>query len=126
MTNVPYAVDDAQLVSAAAMTGQALFDRSGAKLGVVKDLFINRLTGQVEFVIGATGGFLGVGEKFHPLPWSALVYNTTPEGYVVSVAKEHIRAAPAYDRDQLSSTSYGWGGQVHRYFAGLKQTPDQP
>ena len=117
--------EDAQLVSASAMTGQALFDRSGAKLGVIKDVFVNRVSGQVEFVIGATGGFLGVGEKFHPLPWSALSYNMTPEGYVVSVSKEAIRAAPAYDRDQLSSTTYGWGLQVHRYFAGLRQAPDQ-
>ena len=125
MTTAPYAVDDAQLVSADTMAGQPLFDRSGAKLGVVKELFINRLTGQIEFVLGATGGFLGVGEKFHPLPWSLLTFNTAPEGYVVSVGKEEIRAAPAYDRDQLTSAHYGWGDQVHRYFASLRRTPDQ-
>ena len=126
MTSLAQPPEDAQMVSATSMTGQSLFDRSGAKLGVIKDIFVNRMTGQVEFVIGATGGFLGVGEKFHPLPWSALAYNMTPEGYVVSVSKEAIRAAPAYDRDQLSSATYGWGAQVHRYFIGLRQTPDQP
>ena len=86
--------EDAQLVSATTLTGQPLLDNKGAKLGVIKDIFVNRVTGQVEFVIGATGGLLGVGEKFHPLPWSALAYNATPEGYVVSVGKEAIRAAP--------------------------------
>lgn len=126
MTATGYTIDDAHLVSAASLTGQPLFDRSGDKLGVIKELFINKLTGQIEFVLGATGGFLGVGEKFHPLPWTLLTHNTTPEGYVVSVGKDEIRAAPAYDRDQLTSTHYGWGDQVHRYFAGLKRAPTQP
>ena len=111
--------DDTHLVSAATLAGQTLFDRSGDKLGVLKELFINKMTGQVEFVLGATGGFLGVGEKFHPLPWALLTYNATPEGYVVSVGKDVIRAAPAYDREQLNSTHYGWGDQVRRYFASL-------
>ena len=114
------AIDDAQLASANTLSGQTLFDRVGDKLGVVKELFINKKSGQVEFVLGATGGFLGVGEKFHPLPWSLLTYNATPEGYVVSVGKEAIRAAPAYDREQLNSTQYGWADQVNRYFATLR------
>ncbi len=118
-----YAIDDAHLVSANTLAGQPLFDRSGDKLGVLKELFVNKTTGQVEFVLGATGGFLGVGEKFHPLPWSLLTYNSAPEGYVVSVGKEEIRAAPAYDREQLNSTHYGWGDQVQRYFAGLRRAP---
>ncbi len=115
-----YATDDARLVSAATLSGQPLFDGSGDKLGVVKELFINKMSGQIEFVLGATGGFLGVGEKFHPLPWSLLTYSNTPEGYVVSVGKEAIRAAPAYDREQLNSVQYGWADQVQRYFASLR------
>ena len=123
MTSVGYALDDAHLLSANSMTGQVLFDRSGDKLGVIKELFVNRITGQIEFVLGATGGFLGMGEKFHPLPWSLLTFNPTPEGYVAAVGKEDIRAAPAYDRDQLTSANYGWGEQVHRYFTSLKAAP---
>ena len=120
MSAVPPVVTDAHLISSGALSGQTLFDRSGDKLGVLKDFYLNRMTGQVEFVVGATGGFLGVGEKFHPLPWSLLRYNTTPEGYVVLVSKEQIRAAPGYDKDQLNSTQYAWGDQVHRYFASLR------
>ena len=126
MTSVGYISDDAHLMSANSMTGQALFDRNGDKLGVIKELFLDRRTGQVEFVLGATGGFLGVGEKFHPLPWSLLSFNPAPEGYVAAVGKDEIRAAPAYDRDQLTSAHYGWSEQVHRYFASLRAAPPPP
>lgn len=115
-----YTTDDAQLASASTLVGQTLYEYGGDKLGAIKELFINKLTGQVEFVLGASGGFLGVGEKFHPLPWTLLSYSQAPEGYVVSVSKEAIRAAPAYDREQLNSASYGWGDQVRRYFTSLK------
>lgn len=125
MTAIPPIIDDTHLISSASLSGQALYDRAGDKLGVLKDFYVNRMTGQVEFVVGATGGFLGVGEKFHPLPWGLLRYNAAPEGYVVMVGKDEIRAAPAYDRDQLNSAQYGWGDQVHRYFAGLKRPPGQ-
>ncbi len=123
MSTASYTIDDGHLISANSLAGLTLFDRGGDKLGVIKELFVNKLTGQVEFVLGATGGFLGVGEKFHPLPWGLLTYNPTPEGYVVAVGKDEIRVAPAYDRDQLTSTNYSWGDQVHRYFAGLKRGP---
>jgi hypothetical protein len=112
-------IGDAQLVTAGTLTGKTLFDHAGDKLGVIKEIFIDRVTGQVEFVLGSTGGFMGVGEKFHPLPWSVLSYNLAPEGYVAHVDREALKHAPAYDREQLGSAHYGWSDQVRRYFANL-------
>jgi hypothetical protein len=120
MTLTQPGIDDSHMISAGDLAGKTLFDRAGGKLGVIKEVLINKLTGQAEFVLGATGGFLGVGEKFHPLPWALLAYNQTPEGYVVAVDKAAIKNAPAYDRDQLTGAHYGWGEQVHRYYASLR------
>ena len=122
MTAASPTTNDAQLASTSGMVGLTLFDRGGDKLGVIKELFVNKITGQVEFVLGATGGFLGVGEKFHPLPWGLLTYDTGKGGYVVGVGKDDIRAAPAYDRDQLTSANYAWGDQVHRYFTNVRRS----
>ena len=123
MTPSTPVIDDMHLISSGRLSGQPQLHPAGDRLGVLKEFYVNRITGQVEFVVGATGGFLGVGEKFHPLPWSLLHYNAAPEGYVVMASKDDIRAAPAYDRDQLNSTQYGWGDQVHRYFAALRAAP---
>ena len=110
---------DMRLVSNTELAGMTLYDRGGEKLGAIKDLYIDRVSGQVEFVVGASGGFLGVGEKFHPLPWRTLAYRPSPDGYVTSFTKRELQDAPSYDREQLASTHYGWGDQVRRYFAGL-------
>jgi hypothetical protein len=126
MTQIPPTHDllarDMLLVGADGLTGMALVDRDSHKLGVIKDFYIDKVTGQVEFVVGATGGFLGVGEKFHPLPWRALTYSPSAEAFVTSFSKKEIEDAPAYDKEQLASTHYGWGEQVRRYFGGLGHT----
>lgn len=107
---------DAHIAPVEVLTGLPLYDSAGDRLGAIKHLYVNRISGQIEFVLGATGGFLGVGEKFHPLPWSILSYRTDPERYVGAFTKEELKEAPAYDRDQLASAHYGWGEQVRRYF----------
>ncbi len=123
MTDTPSNHDmlarDMLLVGADGLAGMALVDRDGHKLGVIKDFYIDKVLGQVEFVVGATGGFLGVGEKFHPLPWRSLTYSPSSQGYVTAFSKKEIEQAPAYDKEQLASTHYGWGEQVRRYFGAL-------
>lgn len=114
---------DPHIVPLESVVGTPLCDRAGDKLGVIKEIYVNRITGQVEFVLGATGGFLGVGEKFHPLPWSLLTYETSPDRYVGAFTKEQLKDAPAYDRDQLSSPHYGWADQVRRYFETAGRRP---
>jgi hypothetical protein len=42
------------------------------------------------------GGFLGIGEKYHPLPWSLLKYDTRVGGYVVDIDKKTLEAAPSF------------------------------
>jgi hypothetical protein len=44
----------------------------------------------------AFGGFLGIGEEYSPLPWSALRYDTEQGGYVVDIDKETLKGGPRY------------------------------
>ena len=111
-----------KLVANGDLSSLSLYDRAGDKLGAIKDVYIDKITGQIEFVVGATGGFLGVGEKFHPLPWRELTYRAEPEGYMASFTKRELADAPSYDKEQLSSAHYGWGDAVQRYFASLPRS----
>jgi hypothetical protein len=48
------------------------------------------------------GGFLGMAEKYHPLPWSMLDYSEKESGYVVNVTKDQLRKAPADSLEELT------------------------
>lgn len=80
------AVDEtARLIAARKVEGSAVYDGTGRHLGAVHAVMVDKVSGQVAYVVLAFGGFLGLGENHHPLPWRALVYSTELGGYVVDI-----------------------------------------
>lgn len=48
------------------------FNQPGEQIGHIADLSIDRRSGQVVYALMSFGGFLGIGKRFHPVPWQAL------------------------------------------------------
>lgn len=63
---------------------------------------LDKTTNQIMFGVIGFGGFLGVGEKYHPVPWSVLDYQEDKGGYVVPMTKEQLQSAPADSIDKLT------------------------
>jgi len=56
------------------------------------------------------GGFLGVGNSYHPVPWHHLTYDESQGGYVVDVNRNRMEFAPSYaesDTEIWNDPSYG-------------------
>src|SRR3546814_5273342 len=64
------------LISADDVRGKTVHGRDGDKLGTVDKLILDERTGQVAYVILSTGGFLGLGQSYHPVPWPAFRYRS--------------------------------------------------
>jgi hypothetical protein len=62
------------------------------------------------------GGFLGMGQKHHPLPWSTLKFDETKDGYVVNLDKKRLLAAPTYDRSVDFKWTPEYGRKVDSYY----------
>ncbi len=107
---------DAILIKSAYFLGKTLVDPVGGKLGVIREIYLHRQTGHAQFAIVDTGGFFGAGGKFHPVPWRLLQFDEASGDYATTLTRERLKSAPAYDRDQLNSTTYGWGEQTERFF----------
>jgi len=54
---------------------------------------IDKPSGKVAYAIMSFGGFLGMGNQYHPLPWSVLKYDTNLGGYVVNLDKRQLEGA---------------------------------
>jgi hypothetical protein len=85
------------LIGANKVEGTKVFNRSGEELGKIHEIMINKLSGQVAYAVMSFGGVLGLGEKYCPLPWSSLTYDTSLGGYVTDLNKEKLKSAPEYD-----------------------------
>jgi sporulation protein YlmC with PRC-barrel domain len=96
-----------RLISSEKVEGTAVFDNTGAHLGRVHHLMIDKYTGQVVFAVATFGGFFGIGENMFPLPWKLLNYDPRREGYVVDIDRAKLARAPSYS----SAVSPNWSDQ---------------
>jgi hypothetical protein len=100
------------LILSSRVTGTPVYDRSGNKLGSVDDLSIEKKTGKTVYAILSFGGFLGIGERYHPVPWMLLDYDTEQGGYTVPLTPEALKDAPNYDGAEIRLL----GGADHRSY----------
>lgn len=89
-------------IRAKKVLGTNVKDASGRKIGEIEDVVLDKQSNSILFAVVGFGGFLGVGEKFHPIPWSSLDYNEGESSYVVGYTKEQLQAAPAGSIDELT------------------------
>jgi hypothetical protein len=106
----------ASLISADKIEGTDVYNRQGEKLGSVDDILIDKSSGRAVYAIMSFGGFLGMGEKHHPLPWATLHYDARMNGYVVDLDKKLLEEAPAYDSDGNFEWTAEYGRKVDNYY----------
>jgi sporulation protein YlmC with PRC-barrel domain len=106
-----------RLVTTSAIEGASVRSTAGDKLGTVNSVVLDLEEGKVVyFVLSIHGGLFGAGGKYTPAPWNVFSIDRDGEGFVTTIDRKTLAAAPAYDRDQLNSEVYAWGEQVKRYF----------
>ena len=94
-----------RLIASNKVEGTAVYNRQGERLGSVYNFMVDKRSGQVEYAVMRFGGFLGIGDSYHPLPWKSLTYDTSQGGYVVDLDKTRLQGAPSYS----SSEAPDWG-----------------
>src|ERR1700688_3033922 len=98
------------LISSEKVDGTTVYNRNGDRLGTVQHLMIDKFTGTVEYAVMSFGGFLGIGESYHPLPWSALTYDPQMGGYVIDTDRTRLEKAPRY----TASSAPDWSDRTYR------------
>ena len=97
VTEGPVATDETdRLIASDKVAGTEVFDRAGERLGTVYNFMVDKVTGRVAYAVLSFGGFLGLGERFHPLPWKALTYDPARGGYVGDVDRGRLDAGPSF------------------------------
>ena len=104
------------VISSDRVKGTAVFGAEGRQIGTIDHLVIEKASGRIVYAVMSFGGFLGLGERFSPLPWSVLTYDTGRGGYVVPLSKDRLGGGPHYDRSELTGDDNGWGARVNDYY----------
>jgi len=109
-------ITSGSLIAAEKVEGTSVYNLAGEKLGTVEDIMLDKVSGKAIYAVMSFGGFLGIGEKYHPLPWSTLQYDESRGGYVVNLDKRKLESAPTYAMDDDFRWTPEYGRSVDRYY----------
>ena len=104
------------VISSHNVNGTDVYNPAGEKLGSIDSLMIDKFTGKVRYAVMEFGGFLGIGTDLYPLPWDGLKYDTSKDGYVVSVTKEQLDNAPRYVGGAVPDYNDDFGRRVYSHY----------
>jgi hypothetical protein len=107
------------MITASRVTGTPVFGSDGERIGHVHDLSIEKVSGQVAYALLSFGGFLGIGERYQTLPWSALTYSPDRGGYTVNIPSHDLERAPVLSADELEAFGAGHRPTYEPYPASM-------
>src|SRR5438309_9307747 len=93
------------LIASDRVEGTPVRRADGEKIGTIKRLMIDKLSGSVAYAVLSFGGFLGMAQKHAPIPWARLSYDRSLGAYHVDLSDEELKQAPSVAADQ----EFDWG-----------------
>ncbi|MFE1597757.1 PRC-barrel domain-containing protein [Methylobacterium sp. ID0610] len=111
-----------RLIASNKVEGTAVYDRQGESLGTIYNFMVDKVSGQVAYAVLSFGGFLGLGESYHPVPWRALTYDVALGGYVIDIDADSLAGAPRQGADEDPFADPAFGEQVDAHW-GSRRVP---
>jgi len=79
------------LIASDRVEGTAVYDPNGKHIGSIERMMIDKVSGQVAYVVLSFGGFLGMGQDTETIPWNALEYDMALGGYRMNITEDQVR-----------------------------------
>ena len=105
-----------RLIASNKVEGTVVYGRGGDRLGTIYNFMVDKYSGQVEYAVMSYGGFLGLGQRYYPLPWRILSYDTREGGYRIDMSHRDLERAPSFGRDDEPRFSRDYGRRVHNWY----------
>ncbi|HZF44310.1 MAG TPA: PRC-barrel domain-containing protein [Sphingomonadaceae bacterium] len=97
----------------------SVFDVDGRKIGSFHAAHIDRNSGRIEFALLSIGGFLGLGQSYHPVPFGTLRFDEKLGGYVVAISKALLDGGPSYRPDNAPTWDAAYARRLSDYYASV-------
>jgi sporulation protein YlmC with PRC-barrel domain len=105
------------VMAAASLDGNKVTSSDGEHVGKIADIMLDVRNGRIAYAVLSTGGFLGIGDTLHAIPWSTLTLDTDDRCFVLDASAERIKNAPGFDKNHWPSMAdRQWAATVHAYY----------
>jgi sporulation protein YlmC with PRC-barrel domain len=106
-----------EVMAANTLEGNKVFSSDGEHVGKISNIMLDVRGGRIAYAVLSEGGFLGMGNNLHAIPWSALTLDTSEKCFRVDLPAQRIKDDPGFDKDHWPTMGdVSWGTQVHDYY----------
>jgi hypothetical protein len=82
------------LIESDSVEGATVYGVHNRKIGTIKRLVIEKVSGRVVYAVISFGGFLGLGEELFTVPWGKLSFDKDLDGFRTDLDEAQVSAAP--------------------------------
>lgn len=89
-------------------------------LGEIHEIVLDKLSGEVRYLVLSFGGFLGMGDKLFAIPWNAINYDSQEDCFMLNISKDRLKDAPGFDKDHwpdMADTT--WGATIFNFYGTM-------
>jgi sporulation protein YlmC with PRC-barrel domain len=110
-------VRDAALLRSKTLFEYRVKSPHGEDLGKIEEVMIAMEMGRVAYAVLSFGGFLGLGNKWVPVPWDAVVLRPDEKVLLLNIEKDKLQKAPNFEGTTLPElANRQWGAVIHTYY----------
>jgi sporulation protein YlmC with PRC-barrel domain len=103
-----------ELMAASTLVGDKVMSSAGEHVGKIAAIMLDVRSGFIAYAVLSTGGFLGVGDTLHAIPWSGLTLDAIDKCFVIDIPARRLKDEPGFDKDHWPSQADSrWGDAVH-------------
>ena len=107
----------ASLLSASSISGDDVCNMQEENLGKIQDVMLDTNEGSIRYVVLASGGFLGMGDRLYAVPWKALKLDKENRRFLLDIDAERLKNAPGFDKDEWPNMADPtWNSTVQSYY----------
>jgi sporulation protein YlmC with PRC-barrel domain len=90
-----------RLISSNKVEGTPVYARNGDRLGSIHNFMVDKFRGRVDYaVLKHSSGFLGLDERYFPIEWDRLKFDTRLGGYHLDMTEDQLTRSGSWDRNE--------------------------
>lgn len=87
-----------RLIASDKVEGTPVYGRDRDKLGSIHNFMVEKRSGKARYAVMKTSsGFLGLDERYYPLEWNELTYDTRVDGYHIDMSEDELERRRSFD-----------------------------
>jgi sporulation protein YlmC with PRC-barrel domain len=113
----PRAAKYKDVIPASSVIGGSVVNANYEDLGKVEDVVLDASAGRIAYGVLSFGGFLGMGDKYFAIPWSAFQFHMSEGRVVLNIDKKLLEKAPGFDKSNWPNMADSeWATSIYKHY----------